>query len=256
MAVRNARPAVRLTVRSFLRCTPEPVRILVADNGSTDGAADETLLFPDVEVVPLERRPSTHSPADLTRHSVALDDLAASASSRYVLCLDSDVEFLRVGWLSQLLSEADNHGLAAVGEYEPAIGCYQPRLAPHMLLVRTAAIRAYGLSFAGYAAVDDPEEAARFVRRPHESTYRLTLQEVTSYRSARIYPPGAKLLEMLTTARLPWRPMPKQVLASYNHLGHMSWGDADPDLVGEHRNRLEYLRRRLQAYPDGEVPEL
>ncbi|MDK1349128.1 hypothetical protein QNO09_38980 [Streptomyces sp. 378] len=55
-ATRNARLATRLTYASFRRRTPEPVRVLVADNGSTDGTLDDLRRLDWLTVFSLEER--------------------------------------------------------------------------------------------------------------------------------------------------------------------------------------------------------
>ena len=55
-ATRNAREAVRLTFSSFHRYTPERCTVLVADNGSTDGALDVLRRFPWIKVFSLRER--------------------------------------------------------------------------------------------------------------------------------------------------------------------------------------------------------
>src|SRR5688572_29089417 len=55
-ATRNAREAVRLTLSSFRRYTPEPCVVLVADNGSTDGTLDDLRAIPWLTVFSLEER--------------------------------------------------------------------------------------------------------------------------------------------------------------------------------------------------------
>jgi hypothetical protein len=253
MAVRNGRAALRLTLKSFRAHTFEPVRFIAAENGSEDGAEKELAEHPWIEVVTLDERvadqPSSDR-TDLIRHSVTLDTLAQQVRTPFFLTLDSDVEFLRAGWLTCLLDQALRDGVTAVGKFEVAIGAYRQRLAPHLLLIDTAAFRRLGLSFAGFVAIDDPEEAASFAGR-HDSAYRLSPAEVTAFRTARFYAPGARLLEDLEAAGARWAEPDSVVRESYRHFGHMSWADGDPALADEHRRREAIIAARLRHYGSG-----
>jgi hypothetical protein len=76
-ATRNARAAVRLTVASLLRHTPIPFRLLVADNGSTDGTLGDLQAVAGVRVFSLpERR------ADLARRAAWQDQVLARLDER------------------------------------------------------------------------------------------------------------------------------------------------------------------------------
>jgi hypothetical protein len=247
IAVRNSLDAVRLTLRSLFRHTDPLPRVLVAENGSTDGTAQWLASCTWVETVTLEARraSSPRGIGDLAQHAAALDELTTRVRTPWFLTVDSDVEFLAGGWLDALLRHAP--GLCAIGEFEDGWGNVAPRLAPYLLLVRTDAFRAIGGSFRGKAVIHDPEAAARFQEGGRTGAYRLTPEEAAAFGTARFYSTAAVLFEQLSEAGLPWAATPSTVLASYRHLGHMSWAQGHADLREQHRRRLSYARLRLAA---------
>lgn len=237
----GAREAVQLTLSSLRRHTPEPVRILVGDTGSRDGTLEYLRGCRDVELYEF--------PVG-TQQGAALDRLVPLVRTRYLLTLDSDVEILVSNWLSALVHEAERRDLIALGELEPAIGNYQARLAPHLMLLRVAPIRELGLTFAGRVVVDDPQEAAWFRAQPGGS-FALTRAEARALSTARFYSTGAYAFERIREAGEPWGETPLIIRARYRHYGHMSWAHAHPQFAGQHGRHLEEIRARLAGY--GEV---
>jgi hypothetical protein len=185
-------------------------------------------------------------------HGVALDWLARRVRTPFFLTLDSDVEFLEAEWLSDLLGLARRERLDAVGEYQPPMWGQQPRLAPYLLLLRTAAFRTLGASFRPVIRFADPEDARRWETRPAGPA--LDPDEIAAaYPSAAVYPVAAHVFERLKQAGAAWSDMPDSVAQKYLHLGHMSWaGDEAPDrpgaaqLMDHHAARLTYVRERLR----------
>ena len=98
----------------------------------------------------------------LMSHGAALDWLVTKVRTPFFLTLDSDVEFLATGWLTEMLNLMEQMALVALGEYEPGQGGYRERLAPYILLLRTAFIRALCTSFRGFVRIEDPAEAQRW----------------------------------------------------------------------------------------------
>jgi hypothetical protein len=186
-ATLNGGDVVRLTFSSLGRFTPEPYRILVADNGSTDSTLDYLRSLDWIELFKLGQHRTK------TSHGATLDWLAKKVETRYLLTLDSDVAFLRHGWLGELSDTLAAQDLAAVGEFEPAVGAYRPRLAPHVLLLNTERFLALGTSFESCVRFDDSAEVRRW-RGRSKSEY-LSQEELNSYHSAAFYSTGAALFE-------------------------------------------------------------
>ncbi|MGH9124779.1 MAG: glycosyltransferase family 2 protein [Acidimicrobiales bacterium] len=76
-ATRNARAAVRLTVASLLRHTTLPFRLLVADNGSTDGTLEDLQAIAGARVFSLPERQ-----ADLARRAAWQHQVLARLDER------------------------------------------------------------------------------------------------------------------------------------------------------------------------------
>jgi GT2 family glycosyltransferase len=258
-ATRNAREAVRLTLSSFRRYTPEPCTVLVADNDSTDGTLDDLRATPWLTVFSLQERQSQtctkagKSVANFTGHGAALDWLAARVATPYFLTLDSDVEFFGPGWLSEMLACVEARGLVAIGEYEPGRVGYRPRLAPHLLLLRTDAFRALRVSFQSFEYVEDPSEVQRWCARP--ASFFVDPRELASYRTVALYATGAALFERLVQTRAGWSAIPEATTRKFLHLGHMSWaadisetGSGGQRIRTEYASRLAYVRERLRLY--------
>jgi MoaA/NifB/PqqE/SkfB family radical SAM enzyme len=254
---RNACEAVELTLESFRRRTSEPVRLLVADTGSEDGTLDYLRGLSWLELHTLaERQASAQALDEAARaafgtHSNTLDYLAEQVNSEYFLTLDSDVELLEDGWLSRLIAAADRDSLAAIGEYEPRRGNIMPRLAPHMLLVRTSVFRKHRLSFAPSVVIQDSEDVSRFERflADEQPTHGdLTVEVAGRFPSARFYTTASMLFSRLQTQGVRWCAIPPDMRSAYRHFGHMSWSGHDPVLGEEHMRSLAQIRARLDHY--------
>jgi glycosyltransferase involved in cell wall biosynthesis len=241
-ATLNAREAVQLTFESLARCTPEPVDVLVADNGSTDGTLEYLQSLDWLRVVPLSARPGA-----CTDHGSTLDWLTARVQTPYLLTLDSDVEFLARGWLTSMLAYAQGTRLDALGLFEPAVGAYRERLAPYVLLLRTAALRGVATSFRSFVRIEDPLEAARWQARPAREN--LEVAELETYHTAAFYPTAAAVFEQFHQRGFRWASLPPALQASFRHIGHMSWAEADSDrLAVQHNERKSYIRARLAKH--------
>jgi hypothetical protein len=79
-ATRNARSATRLTCSSFRRHTPEPVRVLLADQGSVDGTLDDLRRLDWATVWSLDERKQL-AQADLAQVRRDIHQLSADLDS-------------------------------------------------------------------------------------------------------------------------------------------------------------------------------
>ena len=86
----NTRGVLADVLRAVQRFTPTEVRVMVIDNGSTDGSREMLRAWPGIRTVPL---PSNAG------HGAALDLGVFLARTSIVVTLDSDAIPLREGWL-------------------------------------------------------------------------------------------------------------------------------------------------------------
>lgn len=230
--------AVRLTLSSLRQFTPEPYQLLVADNGSTDGTREYLAALDWLELFNRDPRRSASS------HGATLDWLVRRVKTRYFLTLDSDVVFLRRGWLSDLRETLERRGVATVGEFEPGVEAYRPRLAPHVMLIDSDRFRALRCSFRACVMIGDRAEICRWRRRrPSEN---LSYEELRTYRTGAFYSTGARFFERMVESGLPWAATPLRIRRMYRHLGHMSWGAHEPRFAASHEDKLDYARKLLE----------
>jgi len=277
----NAPESVELTFASLLRHTPEPFRLVVADNSDDDTVAQVLSRWPRIRVISLAERvaiaarearweaavearlaervacrgatevPAVRHPTHersrraLAEHGATLDWLVARVTTPFVLTLDSDVEFRETGWLTDMLRLATSGDAAAVGIYEPGQFGYQPRLAPYVLLLRTDVIHRLGATFRGGSVTTDAEEARRWHARTRG--FELDLAELQAYPTTKVYPTAAVLFEQLTNAGERWLDLPPGVAGKFHHFGHMSWGERSDAEGGSERGRGYRAERLLEV---------
>jgi GT2 family glycosyltransferase len=246
----NSHDAVRLTLLSLRRFTPTACRVLVADNGSRDGTLEFLKSLPWVDLVTVEQRcrmdGRKRATAKYIMHGLTLDWLAARVKTPYFVTLDSDVEFLRPGWLADMLVVLRRDKALAVGEFEAGIGGYRPRLAPHVLLVDAKQFRAIGGSFVSFVRIGERREARRWVRTP--MGFVLDEAEQATYRSGAFYSTGAALFERVLERGSQWVQTPRPIRKKYRHFGHMSWAHDAAGYRAAHDNKLRLIRKRLAGY--------
>lgn len=196
--------------------------------------------------------PASEEHLVLTHHGVTLDWLAEQVRTPFFLTMDSDVEFLASGWLSEMLDLMERENLVALGEYTPGLGAYRRRLMPHLLVLRTAAFRTLRVSFQGFVRIEDPGEARRWLARPNK--IELDPKELLDYTTASFYDTGAALFESLERIHAHWASLPPAIMLKFRHIGHMSWGSSTSELISERNlsadrsSRLAYVRERLSLY--------
>jgi hypothetical protein len=190
----------------------------------------------------------------LAEHGATLDWLVAQARTPLVLTLDSDVEFLAPGWLSEMIELLESRQLSALGPYEPGHGGYRARLAPYLLLVRADVLRRLRTSFRGFARFRSEEEFRRWsARRP---SFTMEPGELATYPTAAIYPTAAAILERLEAEQEPWATLPEPIAAKIIHRGHMSWAGGEENYMlhaparfrRHHELAVAEVRERLREY--------
>lgn len=195
--------------------------------------------------------PDDHGSSAL--HGQTLDWLAAQVETPFLLTLDSDVEFLAEGWLTEMISLMKRENLVALGEYQAGHRGYRSRLAPHLLLLRTDSFRSLGAYFRASVTIDDPDEAQQWHARPR--SFNLGSGELDKYQTVTVYPTGAALLERIQERGARWSDLPDSIAQKFRHLGHMSWsGSAPLEVLGSdglrshYAQALSYIRERLSLY--------
>jgi glycosyltransferase involved in cell wall biosynthesis len=90
----NSLSYLRVLLRALERYGPRGIRVIVVDNGSTDGSREFLRERPDVRLVRLRGNPG---------HATGLNVGFLSARTEFVVALDVDAFPIRAGWLDALL---------------------------------------------------------------------------------------------------------------------------------------------------------
>ncbi len=104
----NTWALTRLCIDSIVKFTKSPYRLLIADNGSTDGSREE--LEKLQHIGQLDLLIFNQSPGDFgsRAHAITLDQMMKHVVTKYTLIFDSDCIALRNNWVEDLLREFDN----------------------------------------------------------------------------------------------------------------------------------------------------
>jgi len=225
--------ATELAVRSSRVFAGEPFELVVGDGGSTDGSVEMLRQLEQQGLLSFE------GTADGRSHAEWLDDWVERCDRRYAVFVDSDVEFLRHGWLADMVRVADETSAALVcaellegnPHYIHPITGDEARLekrpSPWLVLVDPASVRATSASFA-YMSEDDPAAPG----------------------GAIAYDVGADLFRRLEGAGLHCAVMPTEFRKKYRHFGGLSWkplrgryGFRQAKKIATVRWRLTWVRR-------------
>lgn len=128
----NGREALALCLESIAHYTPEPHRVIVYDDGST--AADELQYLARARekgLIDVLVAGAHHG-----GHGAALNVLinGVGPHSDYVAVVDNDIQILRTGWLSALLTLAENPNVLAVCDDKNTFGYCSRGYRPEMFL--------------------------------------------------------------------------------------------------------------------------
>jgi glycosyltransferase involved in cell wall biosynthesis len=103
----NTCAASELCIRSMRASAGIPFALTVGDSGSHDGSQDMLRALEDRGWLDLEVRAGR-------KHADWLDDWIRRSDTKYVVLSDSDIQYLRRGWLRELVATADATGAAVV----------------------------------------------------------------------------------------------------------------------------------------------
>lgn len=104
----NTAAVSELCIRSMHGLAGHPFRLTVGDCGSDDGSIEMFETFAARGLLDLEVAP------DGRRHGEWIDHWFATTPERYLVVCDSDVEYLRAGWLHAMVTTAQATGAALV----------------------------------------------------------------------------------------------------------------------------------------------
>ncbi|HEY3831866.1 MAG TPA: glycosyltransferase [Acidimicrobiia bacterium] len=164
VATFNTAAATELCIRTIRKFAGHPYDLVVGDSGSTDGSLERLKGFEHDGWLELEEAPGGR------RHAEWLDHWLAECPSRYAVFVDSDMEFLRAGWLADLVQVAERDGATLVTSrihfdersYVNPKGApvrWAPRPTPWLMLVDVAKARTLHNAGFGYCNVEDPDRA-------------------------------------------------------------------------------------------------
>ncbi len=205
VASANTNPVTELCIRTIHRHAGYPFELVVGDGASQDGSLEMLRRLDAQGWLRLEEA------SGWRQHSDWLDDWLARCTRRYAVFVDSDVAFLRDGWLRQLVDEAKASGAALVcAELDPEIpnhplpGSARPvrlaaRPSAHLLLLDIPQVRHLKSSFAPSIEPADVPEG------------------LMSYDAV------AKYFLELRRHNLVHRVMPLDYRSAYRHWGGLSW---------------------------------
>lgn len=224
VASANTAAATELCIRTLRRYAGLPLELVVGDSGSTDGSVQMLRRLEARGCLTLQLG------APGRAHAAWLDEWLATCDLPYAVFVDSDVEFLRPGWLAELVSAARSAGAALVfaellagnPHYVHPLTGEEARLAPRpspwLLLADVKRIRGLGVSM-GYDWDADPTAPGGVVS----------------------YDVGARLAQAVRRAGLTALELPPSFRRTYRHYGGLSW-KSPRGLKG-----LGQLRKRLRV---------
>ncbi|KGN41399.1 glycosyltransferase family 2 protein [Knoellia aerolata] len=136
----NTKEVTSDVVRAVRQLSPADVRILVVDNGSTDGSRELFHAWPGVEALLLRRNAG---------HGVALDLAMCAVRTKIAVTLDSDAIPLAEGWLEPAVSRVRSGDVLLCG-----LRARRDFVHPVYSAVDTATFLRRRLSFQTYVPLD------------------------------------------------------------------------------------------------------
>ena len=125
----NGREGLELCIESIARYTPEPHRVIIYDDASTNPGDVAYLLKAAVNEIRIGR--------NHVGHGGALNALinGADPDTEYVAVIDNDIQIRRSGWLTALLDLADTPQVLAVCDDKDTFGYCSRGYRPEMFLL-------------------------------------------------------------------------------------------------------------------------
>jgi glycosyltransferase involved in cell wall biosynthesis len=228
----NTAAVTELCVRTMHRQAGLPFELVVGDCGSTDGSLELLRRFERDGWLTLEVAPGGRP------HAAWLDDWFARCDRRYAVFCDSDVEFLRSGWLDRMVAAARRDDAALVATRvqardgqpyrHPVTGAARtlaPRPEPWLMLIDVTKTRGVVQTGFGYRDEVSPAGDGKIA-----------------------YDTAAAFFRALQDAGLRYVEMPPDFSRFYHHYGGMTWvraSDARLPIARRLRQRAKELRIRL-----------
>ena len=217
-----------LCLRSMRALAGHPFDLVVGDCDSTDGSIEMLQNYSSRGQCALEIARGGRP------HGVWLDHWLATATSRYLVFCDSDVEFLRPNWLDELVQAAHTSNAALVCTRIQAKGgvlythpktgamaTLAPRPEPWLMLIDVEAARKLNASF---------------MYEEH------TLPDGTKV----AYDTGAAFFRELKRAGLRYVEMPPQFSKSLRHYSGMTWQGRDMPLRRQAKQLAKHIAVRVR----------
>jgi glycosyltransferase involved in cell wall biosynthesis len=202
----NTAAATELCVRSARHYAGHPFELVVGDGGSTDGSVAKLTDFARRGWLRLEEAPEGR------KHAEWLDHWVQTCATRYAVFCDSDVEFLGLGWLADLVRRAETGPALVCARMQtppdefthPITGAQRklaPRPTPWMLLLDLDQVRDRVDASFGYRDEIDPDAFGGKVA----------------------YDIGAAYFAAVEAAGLPWAEMDAPFQEKFRHFGGLTW---------------------------------
>jgi glycosyltransferase involved in cell wall biosynthesis len=230
----NTARVTELTVRTMHHFAGAPFTLVVGDGGSTDGSLEMLRKLEAEGWLTLEVAPEGRT------HAAWLDKWFAECPARYAVFADSDVEFLRPGWLRDMLDAAHRSGAALVATRiqarggtayrHPATGVERilaERPEPWLMMIDVEQTR--GVLDTGFAYRDETRPDGTKVG----------------------YDTSAAFFRDLQAAGMTYVEMPESFAHAYHHYGSMSWqrtGDRRMPIARRAKQAAKHARAFLAIY--------
>jgi hypothetical protein len=217
----DTKHVTELCIRSMRHYAGRSFDLVVGDAGSTDGSLTMLRRFEERGWLTLEVA------AGGRKHAEWLDLWLSRCPTRFAVFSDSDVEYLRGGWLRDMVERATTTGAALVGArmqwppdtfVHPVSGAARrlaPRPTPWLLLLDVEQVRGRVDASFRYVDVEDPEAFGGKVA----------------------YDVGAAYFAALEASGLTWAEMPPEWQPTFRHFGGLTWLKSGPSATARVRAR-------------------